>query len=284
MVLEFWTDRQKRLGAAEAFQFSHYLTGGQKQQLVPAEYPEVLDTNVRIGVPSRSRRNTSRQGNANQRLQNSSAIRVDGDNGSRPITPPPMLQVPPTSPPTHFPPMTPPPSSPPPIPGPSPPPAVTAAGNLPAHSYAGWPPPPIADGSGPMDEIRYQQQRQLAIQARHATALVPTPSGRQDGLAIDPSLLNPNLAQSPGLGPRHRHRLEVVMTPPRKRIAGGRGAGPRPPPPPPVSPGPSQQSPERQLRPRPRPIQKSHGQTAQGDALFLRNRRRGIPLSSENRG
>ena len=179
VLLTLWKERQKTLGHTQIFQFSHYLSGGRAKVLKEAKYPDILE--VRSGPKRRRKGTQGRQSRARlpaiveqRELTSPPALApIRSHEARRTVQPAPNEYQPPA--PSY--------------------PAPSYLATIPTHSYAGWPPPPIPDGTGPNDEIQLQATRQLVIQGRGETTgdkrynLTPTLTL----LCREYSILNPQL-------------------------------------------------------------------------------------------
>ena len=216
VLLSHWKERQKSLGHRETFQFSHYLGGGRVKVLTPAEYPEALAVRPRAlttqarrskKAPKKTTRKAPQQNTGSIEQTNEIPAPRDEDEAAPAQN---MITAPSTSQ-FQFQPGQPAPFQ---FPPADPQPFQTMGIRMPAHSYSGWPPAPVPDGSGPNDEIQYQAYRQEVVQ-RHG----------QDGAFnpnIDPTLqdIRPPIAPPAQTTPRRvRFQPFVLLTPRRSQAA-----------------------------------------------------------------
>src|SRR5277367_4502136 len=91
------------------------------------------------------------------------------------------------------------------------------SGQMPAHSYQGFPPPPLPDGSGPLLEIQHQSV-QMGMGPQEISV-----GSHFAGPAAAPTVIDPALMQTPEgpaliQTPRRNHDI-VLMTPRAERRA-----------------------------------------------------------------
>jgi hypothetical protein len=222
---------------SQVFRFRQYSSGGRKKVMVEAEYPDGLGS-VRRGPPWRKKARTAENGNGGDSsgrnnpnggiLHPTAEFRPPGPSGERrQPNDPPVTPIRPA--------------------------AEGHSNQMPAHSYQGFLPPPLPDGSGPLLEIQHQSVRmgmgpQEISVGSHFARPAAAPA------AIDPALMQtpegPALIQTP----RRNHAI-VLMTP-RAEL---RAVAPA------VTPS--------WLRPRPRPIprrSRTEAEVADPDSFFLR--------------
>ena len=157
-LLDFWRDRQENMDEGQVFRFLHYFSGGRKKIIAEAEYPDGQKL-IKKGPPRQKRGRTTENGRSGIRAMqvavnpsSRAQVRIDEWNARRSPNPSheavqvesgaAVPQTQPTTPatPRH--------------PRERRPTTLTAA-----HSYQGFLPPPLPDGSGPLAEIQYQSAR-----------------------------------------------------------------------------------------------------------------------------